>query len=65
MSPVARSLRDARRLAQLTERLYDSRTPERVRRTLSYRVAELRCRVLRAPDPLAAMIAASESPDEC
>jgi hypothetical protein len=56
--------RDIAKLKTLCDRLYDAKTPERVRRDLSMRVSILRARLSKTRDPLAAMISASGDSDE-
>lgn len=53
------------KLAAKCARLYDSATPERVRRDLSLEVSVLRARLMNTRDPLAAMTRASMTDDEC
>jgi len=59
-----RNVRLRTRLTLLTRRLYDSATPESVRRDLSMDVAIIRSRLAGVRDPLDAMINGSGESDE-
>lgn len=45
MKPTAERLAIERQIALLSARLYDSRTPERTRRSLSHKVSDLRMKL--------------------